>query len=33
VGKGCVKYANPERIVFDVIATKLREALDEGPVC
>jgi uncharacterized protein YdhG (YjbR/CyaY superfamily) len=34
VGKGCIRYANPRKIDFDLIETMLKQtAQSRGPVC
>lgn len=34
LGKGCIRYSNPQLIDFDVVATMLQQStLDTGPVC
>jgi uncharacterized protein YdhG (YjbR/CyaY superfamily) len=34
IGKGCIRYRNPDRIDFAVVATLLKETCaDTGPVC
>ena len=34
IGKGCIRYANPRKIDFDLIETMLKQtAQSRGPVC